>query len=122
MVLTGESIPFAGVAALGGDEPGATIAFVDFFGTADLLSIYTETLAPGDIKGFLGTGLAALGRQHPSPQSEPGGRDEIRRRALKLLVDRRGLGRPNFQGGAGPWFKRLQSDRSPLPRELIRTR
>lgn len=104
------SVPFSDAVSLGGDDIGATIAYVDLFGKADKLSIYTAVGEQTDLRNALSppnrptswllqVATSAIG------QAIEGGWTRFNFRDLKLVVTSLGNPGPNFLDGRGPFFR-----------------
>jgi hypothetical protein len=96
------SVPFDDLMSFGLRDQGAYIAYVDLFGTATSLSIYTSTSNPdGGINGPIGRYQHLVATSSETPQQVDGGWTRFSFRDLKLPVFSERL----FEGGAGPSFR-----------------
>jgi len=101
---------FDDLVSLGPAEDGATIAYVDFFGTASSLSLYTGVHERADIRNVIAgeTTDAAWLREvstNATPQAIGDGWTRFDFRSLKLLSVPYGTSGPNFAGSRGPFFR-----------------
>ncbi|MFO0897474.1 MAG: dockerin type I domain-containing protein [Pirellulales bacterium] len=97
------SRPFTDLMSLGDQDQGATIAYVDLFGTAAGLSIYTSNLNSIDgLPNAISSTWLHFVASSASPTPIDGGWTRFDFRDLKLVVT---SGRPNFLGGGGPYFR-----------------
>lgn len=104
---TGKSVDFSEILDIGGIYygPGATIAYVDLFGTASSLSLYKFTDESGGTPNpFTANTWIYPVATDASPAPLADGWTRFDFRALKLLVKFPVPGTPNFEGGGGPMF------------------
>lgn len=102
---TGEKVGFSQILHIGGIlYNGATIAYVDLFGSGSSLTLYKSSVEPGGISDpFHGNGTwiyPVAVDDTPEPIDQGWTRFDFRDQGLLVKFD----GGPTFQGGGGPLF------------------